>query len=71
MEQGKKIFLISTLSTGKVKTETHFVQVTASVWIESHMFLRSLNRGLNYIGRFDFVISEKKIIYVLYFRSHG
>jgi len=51
VEQGKKIFLRSSPSNGKVKADTHFVQVTASLGTESHMFLRSLNRRLHYSGQ--------------------
>jgi len=49
-QQGKKISLRSSPSNGKVKLDSQFVQMTASLGSESHMFLRSTDRRLHYNG---------------------
>jgi len=50
VEEGNKIIIKSSPSNGKVKVESQFVHLTASLGIESHMFIRSLNRRLHYSG---------------------
>jgi len=49
-QQGNKISLRSSPSNGKVKVDSNFVQMTASLGSESHMFFRSLARRLHYSG---------------------
>jgi len=49
-QQGKKVSLRSSPSNGKVKVDSQFVQMTASLGSESHMFLRSTDRRLHYSG---------------------
>ena len=49
-EKGNKIIARSSPSNGKVKVDSDFVHMTASLGPESHMFIRSLNRRLHYSG---------------------
>ena len=48
--QDNKIFMRSSPTNGKVRVDSHFVQITASLGADSHMFVRSLNRRLHYSG---------------------
>jgi len=50
MENGVKISMRASPSNGKIRMDSHFVQVTASLGDESHMFLRSKDRRLHYNG---------------------
>ena len=49
-QQGDKFLLKSSPSNGKVKLNSPFVQMTASLGTESHLFLRSMDRRLHYSG---------------------
>ena len=48
--QDNKIFLRSSPSNGKVRLDSDFVQMTASLGTDAHMFVRSQNRRLHYSG---------------------
>ena len=48
--QDNKIFLRSSPSNGKVRVDSDFVQMTASLGTDAHMFVRSQNRRLHYSG---------------------
>jgi len=48
--ENDKIIVKSSPSNGKVKVDSQFVHVTASLGAESHMFIRSMNRRLHYSG---------------------
>jgi len=49
-QQGDKFILKTSPSNGKVKVESWFLQMTASLGMESHLFLRSKDRRLHYSG---------------------
>ena len=49
-QQGDKFFLRASPSNGKIKLDSRFVQMTASLGAESHLFLRSRDRRLHYSG---------------------
>ena len=49
--QGDKFVLKTSPSNGKLKFYSNFLQVTASLGDESHVFLRSMNRRLHYSGQ--------------------
>ena len=40
----------SSPSNGNVRVDSHFLQMTASLGTESHMYVRSLNRRLHFSG---------------------
>ena len=50
--QGDRFVLKTSPSNGKAKIDSRFVQMTASLGEESHMFLRSGDRRLHYSGQF-------------------
>ena len=50
LDHGAKITLKASPSNGKIRLDSNFVQVTASLGEESHMFLRSKDRRLHYNG---------------------
>jgi len=50
MEDKSKISIKSSPSNGKIRLDSDFVQVTASLGDDSHMFLRSRDRRLHYNG---------------------
>ena len=50
LDNGAKISLKSSPSNGKIRLDSSFVQVTASLGEESHMFLRTRDRRLHYNG---------------------
>ena len=50
LENRTKILITASPSNGKMRLDTSFVQVTASLGDESHMFLRSKDRRLHYNG---------------------
>jgi len=49
-QQGDRFLLKSSPSNGKIKLDSRFVQMTASLGAESHLFLRSRDRRLHYSG---------------------
>ena len=49
-QQGDKFTIKTSPSNGKVKVDSWFVQMTASLGMESHLFLRSKDRRLHYSG---------------------
>ena len=50
LENGARISIKASPSNGKLRLDSSFVQVTASLGDESHMFLRSKDRRLHYNG---------------------
>jgi len=50
LEDKSKISIKSSPSNGKIRLDSDFVQVTASLGDDSHMFLRSKDRRLHYNG---------------------
>jgi len=50
LENGTRISMRASPSNGKIRLDSNFVQVTASLGDESHMFLRSKDRRLHYNG---------------------
>eukprot|EP00092_Neocalanus_flemingeri_P035194 GFUD01038298.1.p1 GENE.GFUD01038298.1~~GFUD01038298.1.p1 ORF type:complete len:385 (-),score=90.89 GFUD01038298.1:233-1387(-) len=51
LQQGDTFVLKTSPSNGKVRFDSRFVQMTASLGDESHMFLRSGDRRLHYSGQ--------------------
>eukprot|EP00092_Neocalanus_flemingeri_P018874 GFUD01020439.1.p1 GENE.GFUD01020439.1~~GFUD01020439.1.p1 ORF type:complete len:402 (-),score=104.32 GFUD01020439.1:270-1475(-) len=51
LQQGDTFVLKTSPSNGKVRFDSRFVQLTASLGDESHMFLRSGDRRLHYSGQ--------------------
>jgi hypothetical protein len=49
--QGGRFILRTSPSNGKIRCDSRFMQTTASLGEESHMFIRSMDRRLHYSGQ--------------------